>query len=316
MVDSDESSTLHIVVTCASRKRYAIPENLRLGHLLETRPGHRFAAWTRRLTTVAPLIPATDLYGGEHWQVARRLPELIGRPANLWICSAGYGLIPATARLNPYAATFAPRDRDSVGDGRADVRDWWRRLTEWPGPAPTHPRSFADLARRDSTASVVVVLSEAYLRACAPDLLQAGDVLHDQDRVAVIGPATGHSDIDEMVVPVTARLRSIVGGSLQALHVRVAAHLLLAATDRGAISRSRLRDAVSAAMDAAAPHLSGRPPGIRLTDADVRTFIHNELAAAPASATALLRRLRQSGRSCEQFRFKHLYTEIAPVVDP
>ena len=82
-------ATVHIVVTCANRKRYPVPTQLHLRDLQERRQGLRFAAWTRRLDAEEPSIRATDLYGGEHWQVARGLPAVVGDSARLWVCSAG-----------------------------------------------------------------------------------------------------------------------------------------------------------------------------------------------------------------------------------
>jgi hypothetical protein len=311
MPRSAASATVHIIVTCTNRKRYPVPAQSRLGDLQESRQALRFVAWTRRLGADEPGVPAIDLYGGEHWQVARGLPAVVGDSARLWVCSAGYGLVAANTRLNPYAATFSPGDADSVGGTTGQIRDWWRRLTDWAGPEIGQPRSFVDLARRDPTASVVAVLSDAYIRACSDDLRDAADQLDDRDRFAVIGPATRSDHVDDLLVPVYGRLRPLVGGSLQALHARVTAYLLGSAMAQQAIiSRSSLRDAAQLAADIAPVDSSRRSGGTRLSDQEVRTFIRAELAAAAASATVLLRRLRESGRSCEQSRFKHLFAEI------
>lgn len=303
-------STVHVVVTCSNRKRYAVPTKLRLRELQERAQERRFATWTRRLGADEPSIPAAALYGGEHWQVASRLPSVLGDTARLWVCSAGYGLVAADTHLNPYAATFSSGSPDSVGDTAVQVQDWWRRLTDWAGPRPNQPRSFEDLARRDPAASIVVVLSEAYIRACTDDLLNATDQLRDRDRFAVIGPAKRGTAIDEFVVPVTARLRSVVGGSLQALHARVAAHLFVATSaHNAALSRARLQRAARQATVTAPPDPSRRVAGIRLSDEDVRSFIRLALTSGPTTATALLRCLRDSGQSCEQSRFKRLFAD-------
>lgn len=303
-------STVHVVVTCANRKRHAIPPKLRLRDLQERAQAMRFATWTRRLGADEPSIPATDLYGGEHWQVASRLPSVLGDTARLWVCSAGYGLVAADTHLNPYAATFSSGSPDSVGDTTVQVQEWWHRLTDWAGPRANQPRSFADLARRDPAASIAVVLSEAYIRACTDDLLNAVDQLRDRDRFAVIGPAKRGTAIDDLLVPVTARLRSVVGGSLQALHARVAAHLFVATSAHDTtLSRARLQDAAQHAAVTAPPDPSRRAAGIRLSDEDVRRFIRRAVTTGPTTATALLRLLRDSGKSCEQSRFKRLFAD-------
>jgi hypothetical protein len=309
---SPVASSLHIVVTCANRKRFEVPAALRLGHLRDRRPAQRFAAWIRRLgDDGAPTAPARDLYGGEHWQIASTLPSLSGQSASLWVCSAGYGFIGAHTPIRPYAATFASGAPDSVGSSRSEVQDWWHRLSGWCGPAADQPRSFADLARRDADATILAVLSDSYLRACAEDLGEAADELRDGDRLSVIGPPGRYANIDDLVVPVTASLRPVVGGSLQSLNVRTAAHLLEASSASGrGLHRSHLRDLVRAATRDAPPDPSRRLHGQRLTDAEVRAYIRSQRGSGPGTATGLLRLLRESGRSCEQSRFKHLFIEV------
>jgi len=305
---------LHVVVTCSNRKRTRTPQRLRLSDLREQRPAQRFAAWTRRLTTDASeLRPALDMYAGEHWQVARRLSSVVAtRSATLWICSAGYGLIPAQALIRPYAATFSAGEADSVAASRTGVQDWWQRLGAWPGPDPHQPRSFTELAHRDPAASILAVLSEAYQRACANDLLTAAGQLHANSQLSVLGPPQAAPELADLLVPVTATVRLAVGGSLQALNVRVAEHLLGTADANN-------RDALRSHADTLAQSASrlgigsvDRSAGERLDDHEVRTYIQSRLADGPHSATRLLRELRASGRSCEQRRFATLY---AAVVD-
>src|SRR5262249_29721629 len=104
---SDEQP-VHIVVTCANRKRHVVAPPLRLGNLGQRRPAARFAAWTARLGSSGhPRYRALDLYAGEHWQVVRNLTTntALGASAVLWVASAGYGLIPADAAICAYGAT-------------------------------------------------------------------------------------------------------------------------------------------------------------------------------------------------------------------
>lgn len=299
---------VHIVVTCTNRKQVSVPDQLRLGSLRERSQRDRFAAWTRRLTADEPTIPARDLYGGEHWRIATTLPALAGRSAQLSVCSAGYGLVGVDTMLNPYAATFSTGTSDSVGSAQTELQQWWQRLADWPGPRAGEPRSFVELAKLDPQASIVAVMSEAYLRACAQDLLQAAAHLADPDGFAVIGPPRPGTALEELLVPVTARLRPVVGGSLHALHVRAASYLL-SGIERGAVSRKRLLETARRATEAAPVDTSRRAPGARLSDEEVREFIRQRVSAGRPSATVLLRVLRQAGMSCEQSRFKRLYQE-------
>jgi hypothetical protein len=310
-----QSEHLHIVVTCANRKREPVPDRLCLRDVADPRPGLRFATWTRRLsTTSAGVRPAQDLYAGEHWQVARTLADFTPhRPTSLWVCSAGYGLIPAACAIPPYSATFAPGEPDSVGATRTKVQDWWSRLTEWAGPAARQPRSFAEVARRDPSATLVVVLSAAYQRACAKDVLAASESLRD-GHLSVVGPPGVCAELSDLVVPVSQSLRHLVGGSMQSLNARSAAHFLQVAGPGDDLRTAWLREVADRATRSAPRMPDGRRAGLRLSDEEVRRFVQGRLTDSSCTATRLLRELRQSGQSCEQSRFRRLFADVADTL--
>jgi hypothetical protein len=302
-------SPIHIIVTCANRKKAAVPAELRLRDLRDHPSAERFPVWAERLAaTTTPGIPAADLYAGEHWLAARALRETVNGAASLWVCSAGYGLVPMDAPLAPYAATFAPGEEDSAGSSLGAMREWWRHLTRWRWPTTHAPRSFADLARQNPRSIIIAVLSESYMRACADDLREAAACLADREQFAILGPPNRCAELDEFVVPVTAALRPVVGGSMQALNVRAAAHLLAAVG--GNLGFSALRKVARETAESAPPDPGRRPAGQKLGDDEVRDYIRQALAEGPATATGLLRRLRVTGQSCEQARFHALFAAI------
>ncbi|MBO3752595.1 hypothetical protein J5X84_41640 [Streptosporangiaceae bacterium NEAU-GS5] len=294
---------LHLVVTCTNRKRYKIPADLYLRSVTQRRLAARFAAWTARLDgSDTSRYTAIDLYAGEHWKIVRTLTQTpMARTAQLWIASAGYGLIPADAAICAYGATFSAVASDAVGATLGEVADWWHRLSTWAGPTPDQPRSFAALAARDRSATVIAVLSEAYQRACSDDLLAAAGILNS-DALSVVGPRNVHPPLADVLVPVTASVRHTVGGSLQAVNIRATKYLL---EHSAGPHRTALREAAKVAAPANPP--APRAPGHRLSDAEVIAYIRNH---AHTSATQLLRQLRDTGRSCEQRRFAKLHRDI------
>lgn len=299
MASPRDEPAVHLVVTCTHRKRQPVAPHLRLGHLDHKSLAARFTAWTTRLDAETdPRYRALDLYAGEHWQVVRNIATATP-PVVLWVASAGYGLIPAEVAICAYGATFSAGP-DTVGATASQVADWWRRLGDWAGPEPDQPRTFTDLVRQAPEATIIAVLSEAYQRACAADILTAATST-GHDALSVIGPPGAQRDLADLLVPVTASLRHTVGGSLQALNVRVAQHLL----KHGAgLARSDLRAAAVAAEPAETP--AARPTGQRMSDDEVNAYIHMQ---PHSSATHLLRRLRDTGRSCEQGRFGRLHRQ-------
>jgi hypothetical protein len=303
---------VHIVVTCTNRKRQSVPGRLRLGTLPGGTVAGRCSQWIGRLgqQDLPSAVAARDLYCGEHWTIARHLPSLAREEetTHLWACSAGYGLIRAQAPIHPYAATFAAGHEDSVGE---DPAGWWRRLGEWDGPEPGQPRTLQALAATDPDAVVMLILSAPYLRACRDDIGAAATALAEGDHLIVVSAgARQSSGAGEFTVPADARLQARLGGTLQALNVRIGEHLF----STGIRTRSE-----------AAAHMTGllssQPPRPRfdrkkLEDDEVLVLIAEGLARSPeASASRLLREFRNQGYACEQSRFGQLHRRLTEATE-
>ncbi len=297
---------IHVVVTCSHRKTQPVPAGLQLRRVTAAKTATRALHWITRLTSnSAPAIAASSLYAGAHWDIARRLSrhDAPGAKVVVWVCSAGYGLIPFDAPIRPYSATFAPAHLDSIPGGRTATAEWWAALRDWAGPTGG-PRSLAELAAKESDARLLLVLSAPYLAACHPDVLAAASTLPDPAQLSVISAGTKTAgELAEFLLPVDARLEHVVGGTRQSLNVRVAEHLLAGGDYEHAAMRDRLSRLLAGQP---APRRYTRTP---LTDQEVQVFIRDRLAqdGAAVTHTRLLRELRDSGRACEQHRFADLF---------
>jgi hypothetical protein len=297
------NTRVHIVVTCANRKRLPVPAHIRMRKVAGARVSTRLRAWVQRLSeNSASEVPAEQLYAGEHWDVARSLTECVAEPASLWVASAGYGLIPATTSIKPYSATFSPGHADSVVNVRGDVGAWWRGLANWEGPSG-EARTLTNLVQQHPDLRLILVLSDPYLRACMDDITSAAASLKDPTQLSIIcAGAKPVAAIKEHLLPSDARLQHSLGGTLQALNVRFAAHLLAG----GSLSHSAMKRRALAM-------LRKQPPlpvysRTRMSDAQVRQFIRtrSRMVETP-SHTRLLRELRTAGLACEQGRFAGLF---------
>lgn len=301
----EQSGTMHVVVTCTSRKTLPVPPGLRLDSVASRGLRGRAQEWIRRLSDArgTRTIAAEDLYAGEHWKIARGL--LAASPhtdIRLWVCSAGYGLIRADAQVRPYAATFSGPS-DQVPGGADGARRWWDALAAWEGPMAAQPRSIRSLTAADPSASFLLALSATYLNACRDDITEAVLQVTDPDHFMVISAgARFPGSAEEVTVPASARLQACLGGTRQALNARIAAHVLSAGiSSRAAASRYLTQ------------LLAGQPPIRRyerkkLTDEEVCAMIADRLDQAPGiSASKLLREFRDSGYACEQQRFGQLH---------
>lgn len=301
---------LHIVVTCSNRKTQAVPPQLRLGAVPGSTPASRRRRWTARLSAPHwPTRPALQTYAGEHWSVAASLPgQYASRGgARLWVCSAGYGLISADAPIAAYSATFAAGHADSVPWSSASPREWWRELSTWEGPQPGTSRTLATLVRADPAATFLLVLSPPYLRACRDDILDAASAVDNADHLIIISVGADRSGpLADLLLPADSRLQGAFGGSKLSLNVRIASHVISSGVLGRAAASAALADV---ARTQPAPIVHDRQ---RLTDTEARAWIRRNLAADPhASATRLLRLLRDSGLACEQHRFYQMYRDLA-----
>jgi hypothetical protein len=296
--------SVHVVVTCTNRKTKPVPPALHLRNVVGGDVAASARAWISRLEGASvPTVSASELYAGEHWTVARQIPAHPhgGTQVQLWVCSAGYGLIPAETPIRPYAATFTAGHKDSIPGDDAG-RSWWKALGAWKGPAPQSPHSMQTLVEADPRALFVLALSPPYVRACQDDVLAAIGSLADSDQLMVVSVGTRGGALADYVVPADARLQAHLGGTRQALNARIAAHLV----SRGIVNRTQAVEDLTALLAAQPP--IPRYDRKKLSDKEVFTLINEAFVRSPGiSASRLLRELRDDGYACEQQRFGLLF---------
>lgn len=321
--------TLHIVVNCADRKLIPVLQSRRLRAIKNSDLKDRAKAWWKKLTAPpGQNVLAVDVYGGSYWTTVRKLPaaaESAGFRPKLWIISAGYGLLPGSAKVNAYSATFAASSPDSVirGDGRGAPRShrlqqWWETLSAFTLPNDQHPRTFDELLNRGRGDRYLVVASPDYLTAVLPDIGRASRHLTNPENLVIISsrPAPMGFGLDQHFAPCDARLqcfgdcpppcrhivpagvRGVIGAGVACAVLRRVGEWGFGATP----IRTHLEDLIGSSPEL--PRLNRR----RMDDKEVCAFIEAELAAdGLVSCAVLLRKLRDGGRACEQTRFKGLY---------
>lgn len=308
----------HVIAACTDRKRLPVPPRRRMRNVRVHDLDRRFEAWRRVLSGFPALTTdAANMYRGDHWSIARELPQTAsarGWQVRLWVASAGYGLIPASATIASYSATFTPGHPDSVAihdtaAWREGVRRWWQLQGSVPGPDLVAPRSIAHLATTAPDA-LVVIASDVYVDAMEDDLQAARNALTDAERLTIVsGKPRRKTALSSNWVETDARLRQVLGGAVGSLHARVTRHLLTT-LDPAGFSTAAAREATLRLLASAPPlPVYDRAPS---TDYEVAAFIKRALRCAPtARHTPLLREYRASGRQCEQRRFRMIFERLA-----
>jgi len=263
-------------------------------------------------------ITPKSLYAGDHWAVAKNLADL-ARPSEqicVWVISAGYGLLPLDAQIQPYSATFSTRHPDTVvlsresepADPRADKRAWWNALIdlEWDRERPI---SISDLAAEYPDSPLLIAASANYLHAIQDDLNHARTLLNDNDLLAIMSAGTeALGDLTPYLIPSDARLQPLVGGVLRSLNVRLLRYALEAARRTPPTLSGLSKRFQKLLTEAPDRPVFNRTP---MTDDEVRRFVGRAIKkSTQVTQTRLLRELRDSGKACEQGRFRTLFKEV------
>ncbi len=319
------SAAMYLVVSCTERKRAAVPEGVRLRSVVGSPGVRRVEDWWQRLARASGggRYPAAGLYGGEHFAlVLRAFAALrrLGPRASLWIASAGYGLVSASALLTPYSATFAAGSPDSValGDGSSHVAQqqaWWAALAGYAGPEAGAPRSLCQLARQAPLATLLIVAAPHYIRALRVDLLAARSEMRDSGRLIVISNwmLLADRELAPHLIPVDERCRTVVGGTMLGLNARVALRLIEEGRG-GPLTASQFRERYELLVRNAERPAKYRRE--RMDDEEVLSFLRAALQGDRMIGwTLLLRALRGTGAACEQVRFRELHRQVREVID-
>jgi hypothetical protein len=274
----------------------------------------RLARWTQALMAhSADGISALDLYGGNYWSVIRGMAKKNNAFSHVrfWVISAGFGLIPIDRAICSYDATFSSSKPDSVlpnKPSRFTHEEWWGGLSEWHKQQGNPISCIADLAKAYPSEPLIVALSPEYLTAVYRDLYTAREFLHNPNHLVIISSGSGKKGpLKNNFLPCDARMEHIVGVSRMALNARIIQHVLTANSinEINAVDLERKYSALLRDLPSA-----NYPVRDASTDEEVLSFIRESLKnGLPASSGRLLRIYRDSGKACEQSRFRGLFLQ-------
>lgn len=306
------NDVINLVLTCTNRKATVAPAPFQARSLRGTSIASRARTWSDRLSERNDGVPAATLYKGDHWSVVQSIASSRGPlKVNVWIASAGYGLISPSSRVVAYAATLSGRHPDSVASSSEERRLWWASLTTSPARVlPLGPRSLQKVAAKYSSSPLIIAASPEYIDAMADDIVAASARLNTPNLLSVLCRAGGApTELEPFAVILNANLASELGGALTSLNARVVRWLVSFGT------ADLNRPTVKRYVRKLAERCTARPvlKRAKLTDAEIGQLIQKKLEALHRSRSALLRVLREEGYAVEQARFGRIYNEVVEV---
>ena len=245
---SHTSPTLFIIAACTTRKRLSSDTTPRLREIPPLSIAERVDRWRalQRKSTQST-VKARNLYAGEYWSIIRGLPSHCQKPMRpqLYVASAGYGLLRDDQQIKGYSATFSTGHPDSVKHTAPSQNSPSTTRSQW-WTCVTGRRTIERLAQKHNTARFLVIASPDYLDAMADDLQAARDALKNPDTLVLLSsrlpPALRNLETTNLVASV-AKLelsKDFVGGTRSSLHARTARHLLTSVTPKTFLA-SKLR---------------------------------------------------------------------------
>ena len=308
---------LHILVSCSNRKSLEIRPDLQFRNITGESIKGRLKEWTKRIdASTDKRVAAKHVYQGDHWQVSLSLIEAaakIGIDAELWIGSAGYGLLHWRDAILGYSATFSARHEDSVVEGQGPNAElatkWWEGLARWAPNGVDGPRSVHELVMMDPKAAFMAVGSPTYFSAWRGDLERALDAIGDPQQFLLVSAGTQSiGKLESHLLPADARFQSHVNGAMVSLNARIAQLVLQQIREAGGISLDEIHKRLERLLEQLPdPQKYDRR---RRSDAELIELIKNRLRNDhDIKRSPLLRLLRDEGYACEQRRFKQLYTQ-------
>lgn len=299
-----------VITTCTNRKRQPAAAALHATSLPDG-PQERLATeWVCRLAAENTRVAATELYAGRSFQESEHAARRLG--ADLFIVSAGLGLISEATPVPPYACTILAGVPDSIADrvgATFSVSSWWHQISQASPFSASLASVFAS-----SQGMVCAALSESYIGMIEADLIGLDEKARERLRLFTAAPLERIAPpLRPYVMPYDDRLNgkdSPIPGTLSDFSGRALHHF----AQNVALPDDRRSLAEHA--DAVRQLLQGWRVPERVTrerhdDESLRELLHQHWDAAGGSSTRLLRVFRdQLHIACEQGRFAALAREV------
>lgn len=313
---------LLVFSTCTNDKRYFPEDICLLDSCIRKTYSSSIKEWLKRIKkTSLATYPAIKLYKGSHWKESKACLTTAhekGLDADLWILSAGWGLIRADDKISSYSATFSNAknsihnlpwpDEFSLKDRS---RFWWDAITQ-AQKKRTQLSQIPDSYSRVSDLCMLFILSKEYYHAIEPEMIK----LISRGIKVVIVSAGLYSEINSAspvvrnhILPFNDKFKQIckyLNHTNTSLNARLANWLIKE-------HYSSLHKKISVLyktiydIEQSLPEIK-RKNVVKMTDDEVLDFIDKHYNSNSCSATKLLKILRHKDKkSCEQKRFGKLY---------
>ncbi|ALO34583.1 hypothetical protein CMT41_07540 [Colwellia sp. MT41] len=301
---------IHLITNCTNLKKRNIQGKVALESLTKKHSSQTIVnSWCKHLENAEQKVPAIELYAGDHWKVAKSIiiPNL-----DLWVLSAGYGLIHSSSNIGSYDATFSNGSENSINKTGLTNNEWWKALHQIRNSVNLKCHSLHSLVSTNADDVFFIAASPDYLRVIQAELKEL--VFNKKLTHKNLFIVSSKHNIDEKLTPFflessASFCRTLKGGRVS-LNIRLAKYLLEQDEVNG-FSHKKVIDKYNHLKNTSEKLLVNNRQ--KLSDDEINSFITKELKfqqGPKMSASMLLKRLRSKNLACEQKRFTRLFKDL------
>ncbi|MCE0846930.1 hypothetical protein LVQ79_15355 [Buttiauxella sp. A2-C1_F] len=313
-------SHINLITTCTNGKHGNGYNSLNLSEYSsgKTPSNVLIQSWcsaTKEAISKSAFIHVQDLYKGGHWATAKSICNQY--PVDLWVLSAGLGLLHCKDKVVPYQATFSTGYQESIPlfsndfHGKSFHRTWWKEITERSVLKSEHPTSITGLMKEKPRDYFIICGSPDYINAIELDIINGLEYLSSPiKQVLIITSGKINIRLNEYLLKSDKKIADFLSCNMLMLNISLAQYfiklfLLKQLSDLSILSVKLTEHFISLPEREVSK-------GIRRSPDDVSKYILNLLQQQPEiSATKALRAFRDSGNSFEEKRFRTLFKTLS-----
>jgi hypothetical protein len=299
-------SGVHVLTLCTNRKHGTVDASLRARRLRSGTNDAVSADWKERRSKSNAEIKAYDRYKGRGFAEAKRATAALA--AEMWVVSAGLGLVRAERKVPAYSLTITGNSEDCISRKvrHFSSASWWAAIN-------TSKRPIRGLVRSKKPELLIVNVSKPYIGMIGDDLLSLSE--EEMTHLRIIGPrpTAVPEQLRPYLLPYDERLEAIRGykGTRSDFPQRALRHFMTEILAKAPKARAKKHAALVASQLSAyvAPKTPKRP---RQTDEQIRRLIVKNWKKVDGRAGRMLHYLRHTEIvACEQSRFSQLFWSVA-----
>tara|TARA_R110002167_G_scaffold32683_7_gene105705 strand:- start:3141 stop:4028 length:888 start_codon:yes stop_codon:yes gene_type:complete len=209
---------VNLILTCASNKVLKADDSLSLVNYPKKEINPLASSWISNLQNpTLPSLPALDMYSGNYWNVVKNINSL-PNVKDIWVISAGYGLIHINDYIHSYNIGFKDKSLNSLKLNLKNppsqfLSDWWRILT-------THTNSITDIFKSEE--KYILFSSFDYMKAIKYDV----ENIITSKNLFIVSPDTKIKSLNPYILNTPSTLRYALGGNKMTSSIRVVEHLV------------------------------------------------------------------------------------------